>query len=65
MLTPYIESGSQAKGQFLSRVKNPLLGIEPGQMVDSYSGFITANKESKRHSFFWFFPAIVRLRLFF
>jgi hypothetical protein len=60
MLTPYIESGNAVEGRLASRVTDPLEGLKRDQMVESYSGFLTVNKEPLRNSFFWFFPAMVR-----
>ena len=60
MLTPYIESGNAVEGRLASRVTEPLEGLKRDQMVESYSGFLTVNKEPLRNSFFWFFPAMVR-----
>jgi hypothetical protein len=60
MLTPYIESGNAIEGRLASRVTDPLEGLKRDQMVESYSGFLTVNKEPLRNSFFWFFPAMVR-----
>lgn len=58
-LTPYIESGRIAEGKELSRVVAPLDGLPSSQVVESYSGFLTVNKNTDSNIFFWFFPATV------
>ncbi len=58
-LTPYIETGRAAKGRELAKVTEPLFGFEKEDMVESYSGFLTVNKEMFSNLFFWFFTATV------
>jgi len=55
-LTPYIESGDVETGREMARVDSSLLeGLNDD--VESYSGFITADKANNGNMFFWFFPA--------
>ena len=55
-LTPYIESGDVETGREMARVDSSLLeGLN--EDVESYSGFITADKVNNGNMFFWFFPA--------
>lgn len=53
ILTPYIENGQIEEARQASRVNSEIfLGIE------SYSGFITVNKEYDSNMFFWYFPVL-------
>jgi len=56
LLTPYIESGDVETGRNLARVDSSLLEGTHSD-IESYSGFITADKENNGNMFFWFFPA--------
>lgn len=53
-LTPYIENNDAATGRRLSRVYYPDLVLRG---IESYSGFLTVNKEYNSNMFFWYFPA--------
>ena len=57
-LTPYIESGDIATGAELSRVVDPLDGIE-NDPFESYAGFFEVRPETGSQMFFWFAPATV------
>ena len=59
-LTPYIESGDIATGAELSRVVDPLDGIE-NDPFESYAGFFEVRPETGSQMFFWFAPATVRI----
>ncbi|CAA9993447.1 unnamed protein product [Nesidiocoris tenuis] len=52
-LTPYVEEGRFIEARTASRV--PSLPGAP--TVESYSGYLTVNKEYNSNLFFWFFPA--------
>jgi len=55
-LTPYIESGDIETGRDLARVDSSLLqGLN--EDIESYSGFLTVDKQNYGNMFFWFFPA--------
>jgi len=55
-LTPYVESGDVETGRQMARVDSTLLeGID--EDIESYSGFLTADKANNGNMFFWFFPA--------
>jgi len=62
-LTPFIESGRIQEAKNLSRVVSPLDGLPAHQEVESYSGFLTVNKNTDSNIFFWFFPATVSHKL--
>ena len=59
-LTPYIESGDIETGQELAKVTLPLDGLQPEEQPESFSGFITVDKNHDSNMFFWFFPAMVK-----
>jgi hypothetical protein len=52
-LTPYIESGEILEAQGLARVQHLV------DKVESYSAYLTVNREAGSNLFFWFFPASV------
>ncbi|CAH0726133.1 unnamed protein product, partial [Brenthis ino] len=53
ILTPYIENGKIEEARLASRVNSDIFfGIE------SYSGFLTVNKEYDSNMFFWYFPVL-------
>jgi len=54
-LTPFIESGQINEGRVLAKVTEPLDGLEQGELVESYAGFLTVNKKKFSNLFFWFF----------
>ena len=55
-LTPYVDSGDVETGRQMARVDSTLLeGID--EDIESYSGFLTADKANNGNMFFWFFPA--------
>ncbi len=56
-LTPYIDSGRIAEAQTLAMVTEPLEGLQPGEQLPSYAGFLTIDNATDSHMFFWFFPA--------
>jgi len=62
ILTPYIEAGQIDEARGRSIVWN-LPNASP--RVESYSGYLTVNKEFDTNMFFWFFPAVVRINLLF
>ena len=60
ILTPYIESQRFNELRRLSYVQY----LPNAPKLDSYSGYLTVNKEFDSNLFFWFFPALVRINLF-
>ena len=38
----------------------PLDGLQPEEQPESFSGFITVDKNHDSNMFFWFFPATVK-----
>jgi len=56
-LTPYIQSGDIQTGRDLSKVVDPIPGVEEYN-IESYSGFLTVNPATNNNMFFWFFPAM-------
>ena len=52
-LTPFVDSGRIIEAREMSRVPSLLDGSD----VESYSGYLTVNKEFHSNLFFWFFPA--------
>lgn len=52
-LTPLIESGRIAEARLQSRVDN----LPNAPQIESYSGYLTINKEIGSNLFFWFFPS--------
>ena len=56
VLTPYIETGDVEAGRERALVNTTMLqGLE--EDIESYSGFLTVDKENNGNMFFWFFPA--------
>lgn len=61
-LTPYIQRGEIEIAQELSKIVDPLVGIDPDDQPDNmHSGFFTVNEQKGNHLFFWFIPATVRI----
>ena len=60
-LTPYIESGNIEEGRRLAEVTGKLDGLGVGEQPESYSGFLTVDKNYDSNMFFWFVPATVSL----
>lgn len=56
LLTPLIKAGRIAEARSSARVVLP-----NAPQVESYSGYLTVNKETGSNLFFWFFPSKVRL----
>jgi len=56
-LTPYIESGNIEEGRRLAEVTGKLDGLGVGEQPESYSGFLTVDKNHDSNMFFWFIPA--------
>merc|ERR1712156_1037704 len=56
-LTPYIESGNVEEGRRLAEVTGKLDGLGVGEQPESYSGFLTVDKNYDSNMFFWFVPA--------
>ena len=54
-LTPYIESNRTEEARNLSAVRD----LPNAPQIQSYSGFITVEKEYNSNLFFWFFPSLV------
>lgn len=55
-LTPFIESGDIEAAKEMAKVDTTsLMGLS--SEIESYSGYITTNKETNGNLFFWFFPA--------
>ena len=55
-LTPHIESGDVETGREMALVNTTMLqGLD--EDIESYSGFLTVDKENHGNMFFWFFPA--------
>ena len=63
ILTPFVEQGEIELGRMLSRVAQPLPGLQGHEMVRSYSGFFKVNQTVDKNIFFWFFPALVSCQL--
>ena len=57
LLTPYIEKGLLSEAKNLSLVKD----LPNVKNIESYSGFLTINKEFNSNLFFWFFPSFVSI----
>ncbi len=55
ILTPYIESNRMSEIRKLSAVQN----LPNAPKLESYSGYLTVNKQYNSNLFFWFFPAMV------
>jgi len=56
-LTPYIESGNVEEGQEKALVLGLLDGLSYEEQPESYSGFLTVDKNYDSNMFFWFIPA--------
>ena len=55
-LAPYIECGDVETGREMAHVNTSMLqGLN--EDIESYSGFLTVDKENHGNMFFWFFPA--------
>ena len=63
-MTPYIKSGDIDTARTLSKVTDPLDGLNEGEQPDSYPGFLTVKEETESNMFFWFIPATVIVFLF-
>ncbi|XP_063225186.1 venom serine carboxypeptidase-like [Bacillus rossius redtenbacheri] len=55
-LTPLIESGNITAAKAAARVGR----LEGAEGIESYSGYLTVNKNLNSNLFFWFFPAEVK-----
>ncbi len=55
ILTPYIESQRFHELRRLSSVQY----LPNAPKLESYSGYLTVNKQFNSNLFFWFFPALV------
>ena len=64
-LTPYIESGNVEEGQEKALVLGLLDGLSYEEQPESYSGFLTVDKNYDSNMFFWFIPATVSKDFFF
>ena len=58
-MTPYIESGNVEEGQEKALVLGLLDGLSYEEQPESYSGFLTVDKNYDSNMFFWFIPATV------
>ena len=58
-MTPYIESGNVEEGQEMALVLGLLDGLSYEEQPESYSGFLTVDKNYDSNMFFWFIPATV------
>ena len=64
-MTPYIESGNVEEGQEMALVLGLLDGLSYEEQPESYSGFLTVDKNYDSNMFFWFIPATVSKDFFF
>lgn len=53
-LTPFIEKGKIEEARVKAIVQHKEMGD-----INSYSGYLTVNKQYNSNLFFWFFPAMV------